>query len=272
MVLFGLKMLSLPNQANVVRRNVFDMIRNTKSTYILNGTSLSQQQEKIGTGKRYMAWFSKGNPKKETKIREKASRHETEIQRTAAQKYTTPDQLLPHLAPAPDVSYTIDLGRHTKVTASGRIFSFSALVIIGNCNGVAGIGYGKGDSIPTAVATAERDAAKNLVTIYRYQERTIPYSIQAKYRASAVSMYATTRGSGVKGMHAVRQLCNAFGLTDISMKVRRSRNKRHVLYAVMRAVVQITPPEILAKQMGKKFIDLNKYWHPSKDRQLIDQI
>jgi len=160
---------------------------------------------------------------------------------------------------------TINIGRHVKITSGGRVFSFSALVVCGNCDGVASLGYGKAMQANEAVEKAIADAQKNFVALYRYQGRTIPYSMVVKNRSVKLMMAANREGSGVKGSYPLRVLAKAMGLDDITFKIYRSHNIHDVLRAVFKAMTDIVPPEDLAKKMGKKFINVAHYWNPKKD-------
>eukprot|EP01114_Cavostelium_apophysatum_P022289 TRINITY_DN8013_c0_g1_i1.p1 TRINITY_DN8013_c0_g1~~TRINITY_DN8013_c0_g1_i1.p1 ORF type:complete len:260 (+),score=49.92 TRINITY_DN8013_c0_g1_i1:153-932(+) len=165
------------------------------------------------------------------------------------------------------VNETINIGRHVKITAGGRVYSFSALVICGNCDGIGALGYGKATTAIEAVEKAVEDAQKNFIAVYRYQGRTIPYSMMVKNRSTKLMMAANKEGSGVKGAYPLRVLAKAIGLDDVTFKIYRSHNIHNVLRAVFKAMTDITPPEDLAKKMGKKFINVAHYWDPRKDRE-----
>jgi hypothetical protein len=81
---------------------------------------------------------------------------------------------------------TVKMGRHTKIIAGGRVFSYSALVVVGTGNGAGGIGYGKALKAPEAVMKATKDAEKNMIPIFRYKGRTIKKDLVAKYVSTKV--------------------------------------------------------------------------------------
>lgn len=163
----------------------------------------------------------------------------------------------------------VHVGRHVKITPAGRVYSYSTTLIVGNGNGVGSIGYGKGDSVPTAAEKAYRDAIKRLVPVYRYKDITIPYSMVIDYHGTRVHLAVTTEGGGNKGMMPLLTVADAFGIYGITMKVHRSRNKKNIVRAFVKAVSETTPPEYTARRLGKKLLDINKIWSPAKGLHIL---
>jgi len=157
----------------------------------------------------------------------------------------------------------IKMGRHVIVTANGRIFSFSAMIMVGNGNGTGGIGYGKAKNVAAAVVNANRDAAKNVFSIYRYDDRTIPNPISAKYLATTVKMWPRRAGFGLRGHVNLKRFANMFGIKDMTIKVFGNRNPVTMYRAFLKGLrFQIEAPEETARKLGKKLFDVNRYFYP----------
>lgn len=93
----------------------------------------------------------------------------------------------------------VKIGRHCKVMPGGRVFSFSALVTIGNGKGSAGVGYGKALQVSKALENALRDAEKNIISIFRYQNRTILSTIKFKFISTIILLQPLKEGKGLRG-------------------------------------------------------------------------
>jgi len=171
-----------------------------------------------------------------------------------------------------EVNELIEVGRHVKITASGRLFSFSALVLGGDGHGMAGIGFGKGASGAVALDNAKKDLTKNMVSIYRYRGNSIAFPIRVKYRTVRVTMIPTGPEGGLSGNDLGMTVCQAFGLTDLKIAVRTARrtNKHNTLLALFKAVTQhIISPEEHAKARGKRLVTTNQLF-PKEDDVALD--
>lgn len=167
----------------------------------------------------------------------------------------------------------IDSRRHTKVTAGGRINTFSTLVIAGDMKGTAGIGYGKGLNPGKAAENADLNVQKNLITIYRYKDKTVPGGpYMYKYVSTKVTVQKRPPNTGISGPPILERFARAFGLDDIRIIVHGSKNKQTMLKAFAELVRQIQPPEETARLMGKKLFDPSKVWKPSKEPDLIPEL
>lgn len=172
-------------------------------------------------------------------------------------------------------------GHHCKVTTGGRIFSSSALVLIGNGDGVAGLGYGKGEDFPAALTAAVKDAKKKLFTIYMC-DNSVSYQAKQKYCRSRVYIWPLAKNMGIRGSYSQQKICDLLGLTDIRIKThgRRNNHNVYVFYfflivlrsfflfffffysykALIRCLQTSETPEMHARRRGKKVWDVNKYW------------
>jgi len=161
----------------------------------------------------------------------------------------------------------IDVGRHSVVRRQGRVVSYSASVLVGDMNGTAGIGYGKGPSPARALSNARRDAFRNLITITRFQGRTILSHLEYKHITHRVRIQSLRKGSGLRAYGVAADVARAFGLTDVRIYLQGPRHKRHRYQALFRAITQPYHDEKdFALATGKKLIDRNLIWKPPKHR------
>lgn len=139
--------------------------------------------------------------------------------------------------------------RVTKVTKGGRTFGFSAIVVVGNEEGVVGQGLGKSKDVATAIAKAVEDAKKNLVRI-PVINRTIPHEQKGKYSGARVALMPAAPGTGVIAGGPVRAVLESVGIFDILSKSQGSSNPHNVVKATFDALLQLRSPQTVAKQRG----------------------
>lgn len=141
--------------------------------------------------------------------------------------------------------------RVTKVTKGGRHFSFAALVVVGNENGIVGIGLGKANEVSEAIRKAIEDAKKNLVKI-AILKNTIPHEQEGKYGASKVFIKPAAPGTGVIAGGAMRAVLESVGVKDVLAKCKGSTNPHNVVKATMNALMKLRDPYTIAQQRGIK--------------------
>ena len=144
----------------------------------------------------------------------------------------------------------VSIQRVTKVTKGGRTFSFSAIVVVGNENGVVGYGLGKASEVTSAIAKGVEDAKKNLVKI-PVLKGTIPHKQEARYSGSLVMIRPAAPGTGVIAGGAVRAVVEAAGIKDIRSKCLRSNNPNNVVAAAFQGLKSMRGPEEVARIRGK---------------------
>lgn len=133
----------------------------------------------------------------------------------------------------------LDIRRVTRVVAGGRRMSFAVSMIIGDKNGVVGLGTGKGNDTALAIAKALKNAKKNAIKIKRTDTLSIPYEVSAKYCASKVVIFPNN-GKGLVVGAAVRDIVTISGVKDVSGKViSGSKNKLNTARATMKALSNI---------------------------------
>lgn len=145
----------------------------------------------------------------------------------------------------------VGIQRVVKVTKGGRTFSFSAIVVVGNENGVAGHGLGKSLEVTTAISKGIEDAKKNLIKV-PILNGTIPHEQNGKYGGSRVFIKPASNGTGVIAGGAMRAVLESAGVTDILAKSKGSSNPHNVVKATFNALEQLRDPYTVAKQRGVK--------------------
>jgi small subunit ribosomal protein S5 len=132
----------------------------------------------------------------------------------------------------------VAIQRVTKVTKGGRTFSFSAIVVVGDENGIVGYGLGKANEVTTAIAKGVEDAKKNLVKVPVYKG-TIPHEQEAKFCGAKVFLKPASHGTGVKAGGAMRAVLESVGVTDVLAKSKGSSNPHNLVKATMHALLEM---------------------------------
>ena len=129
----------------------------------------------------------------------------------------------------------VNIGRVTKVVKGGRRFRFTALIIVGNRNGLVGFGFGKSKEVPDAIKKAVDDAFKNIIKV-NLNGSTITHDIEVKYNASKILLKPASEGTGVIAGGSVRPVLELAGVKDILTKSLGSNNSSNVVRATMKAL------------------------------------
>ena len=143
----------------------------------------------------------------------------------------------------------VGIQRVTKVTKGGRAFGFSAIVVVGDENGVVGNGLGKAKEVTIAISKAVEDAKKNLVKI-PIENGTIPHEQKGKYGGAKVFIKPASEGTGVIAGGAVRTVLESVGIQDVLSKSQGSSNPHNVVKATFDALLNLRSPIMIAKQRG----------------------
>lgn len=143
----------------------------------------------------------------------------------------------------------VGVQRVTKVTKGGRAFGFSAIVVVGDENGVVGHGLGKSKEVATAIAKAVEDAKKNLIRI-PLNKGTVPHEQKGKYGGAKVFIKPASQGTGVIAGGAVRAVLESVGVHDVLSKSQGSSNPHNVVKATFDALLQLRDVNVVAKQRG----------------------
>ena len=140
----------------------------------------------------------------------------------------------------------VSINRVVKTTKGGRTFSFSALVVVGNGNGVVGQGLGKAKEVQEAIAKGIDDAKKNLTKV-PVMHGTIPHEQWAKEGAAKVLIKPAAHGAGVIAGGSMRAVLESAGITDVLAKSLGSANPHNVVKATIKALVLLREPIQVAK-------------------------
>ena len=150
----------------------------------------------------------------------------------------------------------ISIGRVTKVTKGGRHFRFSATVVVGNRKGLVGIGTGKANEVPAAIAKASMMANKNVLKVAIMDGRTIPHEATGKVGRASVLIKPATKGTGVIAGGAARSVLELAGIKDVISKSLGSNTKINVAKATLEALKSEKTPAKVAALRGKKVEEL----------------
>ena len=144
----------------------------------------------------------------------------------------------------------VSIQRVTKVTKGGRTFSFSAIVVVGNENGVVGYGLGKtGQVVTSAIAKGVEDAKKNLVKI-PVLHGTIPHKQEARYSGSLVMIRPAAPGTGVIAGGAMRAVLESVGIRNVLAKSKGSSNPHNLVKATVAALLELRDAYSVAQVRG----------------------
>jgi small subunit ribosomal protein S5 len=143
----------------------------------------------------------------------------------------------------------VSIQRVTKVTKGGRTFSFSAVVVVGNEDGIVGFGLGKANEVTTAIAKGVEDAKKNMIKV-PILNGTIPHEQFSKYEGAKVFIKPASSGTGVKAGGAMRAVFESVGITDVLAKSKGSSNPHNLVKATFTALLQLRDAYTVAQQRG----------------------
>ncbi|SHG66944.1 SSU ribosomal protein S5P [Salegentibacter echinorum] len=143
----------------------------------------------------------------------------------------------------------VGVQRVTKVTKGGRAFGFSAIVVVGDENGVVGQGLGRSKEVADAISKGVEDAKKNLVRI-PLNKKTIPHEQKGKYSGARVILLPAAEGTGVIAGGPIRAVLESVGVHDVLSKSQGSSNPHNMVKATFDALLQLRSAETIAKQRG----------------------
>ena len=148
------------------------------------------------------------------------------------------------------IERVVTINRVSKVVKGGRRFSFTALVVVGDGNGMVGVGYGKAKEVPAAIAKGVEEAKKKFFRVPRIENRTIPHRVQGEEEAGVVMLRPATAGTGVIAGGPVRAVLEAAGIHDVLSKSLGSSNQINIVHATVAALKQLEEPLAVAARRG----------------------
>jgi len=143
----------------------------------------------------------------------------------------------------------VTINRVSKVVKGGRRFSFTALVVVGDGNGLVGVGYGKAREVPTAISKGVEEAKKNFFRVPRVAA-TIPHPVQGEAAAGVVMLRPASAGTGVIAGGPVRAVLECAGIHDVLSKSLGSSNTINIVHATVEALKQLEEPRAVAARRG----------------------
>ena len=143
----------------------------------------------------------------------------------------------------------VAINRVTKVTKGGRTFTFAAIVVVGNENGVIGWGLGKAGEVTAAIAKGVEAAKKNLVRV-PVLKGTIPHEVEVRFGGAQVFLKPASTGTGVVAGGAMRVVLESVGVTDVLAKSKGSSNPHNLVKATIKALEELRDARTVAQNRG----------------------
>lgn len=151
----------------------------------------------------------------------------------------------------------VAINRVTKVTKGGRTFTFAAIVVVGDGNGVIGWGLGKAGEVTAAIAKGTEAAKKNLVKV-PILNGTIPHEMEARYSGASVFLKPASEGTGLVAGGAMRAVLDSVGVKDVLAKSKGSSNPHNLVKATILALTNMRDAYTVA---GMRGVDMKKVFN-----------
>src|SRR5919106_5967604 len=155
----------------------------------------------------------------------------------------------------PHLERVVAINRVAKVVKGGRRFSFTALVVVGDGDGMVGVGYGKAKEVPAAIAKGVEEAKKHFFRVPRIGS-TIPHPVQGEAAAGVVLLKPASAGTGVIAGGPVRAVLECAGIHDVLSKSLGSSNPINIVHATVAALKGLVRPEEIAARRGLPLEDV----------------
>lgn len=149
----------------------------------------------------------------------------------------------------------VSVNRVSKTVKGGRIFSFTALTVVGDGNGRVGFGYGKAREVPVAVQKSMEKARRNMFDV-ALNGGTLQYDVNGRHGAAHVFMKPASEGTGLIAGGAMRAVFEAVGVRNVLAKCNGTRNQMNMIRATINGLKAMNSPERVAAKRGKRVEDI----------------
>jgi len=149
----------------------------------------------------------------------------------------------------------VAVNRVSKTVKGGRIFSFTALTVVGDGNGRVGFGYGKAREVPVAVQKSMEKARRNMFDV-SLNGGTLQYDVKGRHGAAHVFMKPASEGTGLIAGGAMRAVFEAVGVRNVLAKCNGTRNQMNMIRATINGLREMNSPERVAAKRGKRVEDI----------------
>ena len=153
--------------------------------------------------------------------------------------------------------HLVAINRVTKVTKGGRTFTFAAIVVVGDGNGIIGWGLGKAGEVTAAIQKGTDTAKKNLIKV-SILKGTVPHEMETRFGGAFVLLKPAATGTGMKAGGAMRAVLESAGVTDVIAKSKGSSNPHNLVKETIKALSQMRDAYTIAKERG---ISMNKVFN-----------
>ncbi len=153
--------------------------------------------------------------------------------------------------------HLVAINRVTKVTKGGRTFTFAAIVVVGDGNGVIGYGLGKAGEVTAAISKGTEAAKKNLIKV-PVLKGTIPHEVEVKFGGAQVLLKPAAAGTGMKAGGAMRAVLESVGVKDVIAKSKGSSNAHNLVKATVLALSQLRDAYTVA---GDRNVGMDKVFN-----------
>ncbi len=150
----------------------------------------------------------------------------------------------------------ICVNRISKTVKGGRIFSFSALTVVGDKKGKVGYGYGKSKEVPIAIQKSINKSKKNMISIILNKKKTIRYSVYGWYVRTKIFIKPACEGTGIIAGRSMKSVFEAVGIKNILSKCYGSTNPINVIKATIITLSKMQSPLYIALKRGKSLKDI----------------
>jgi small subunit ribosomal protein S5 len=164
----------------------------------------------------------------------------------------------------------VNVRRTAKVVKGGRIFSFSASVVVGDGNGRIGFGQGKAREVPSAISKATQKARRDMQKV-KLNGRTVQHPIIGRYGSTKIIMLPASEGTGLIAGGAMRAVCTVMGIHDILAKCVGSRNPVNVVRATINGLLSMVTPELIARKRGKNIHKESQFEQVEKETEKVEE-